>query len=176
MRAVVVYESMYGNTRFVAEQIATGLRSRCDVQIIPVHEATEDLTAQADLVVAGGPTHIHGMSSSKSRAQAVAAAGKPVGGLTVEPDAAGPGLRDWFATLSQVSGKSAAAFDTRLEAAALLTGRASHGIAHRLRKHGFLLIVEPESFLVTKQDRLADGEADRARQWGADLADTLVRS
>ena len=47
----------------------------------------------------------------------------------------------------------------------------AHGMRARLlRTHGFDVVTEPESFLVTKQDRLAPGELTRARQWGARLA------
>jgi hypothetical protein len=53
---------------------------------------------------------------------------------------------------------------------AALTGQAAKGIAHRLRGHGFNVIAEPESFLVTKQDRLEPAEQDRARDWGTTLA------
>ena len=34
----------------------------------------------------------------------------------------------------------------------------------------FDVVAEPESFLVTKQDRLEPHEQDRARAWGAELA------
>ena len=69
----------------------------------------------------------------------------------------------------------AAAFDTRLEGSALLTGRASQGIAHRLRQHGYDLVVPAKSFLVSKQNALLEGEAQRARSWGASLAFTAGR-
>jgi hypothetical protein len=49
------------------------------------------------------------------------------------------------------------------------TGRASHGIAQLLRRHGFRLLAAPESFLVGQRNTLLDGEASRARQWGAAL-------
>jgi flavodoxin len=74
MRALVVYESMYGNTRVVANRIADGLRATHEVTVVPVGEATPELLAGADLVVAGGPTHMHGMSSASSRRMAVQAA------------------------------------------------------------------------------------------------------
>ena len=67
MRALVVYESMYGNTHVVASNIADGLRATHEVTLVPVAEATEDLVAEADLLVVGGPTHMHGLSSPASR-------------------------------------------------------------------------------------------------------------
>jgi flavodoxin len=59
MRALVVYESMYGNTHAVAVSIAAGLSTTHDVTLVPVTRATPELVAAADLLVAGGPTHLH---------------------------------------------------------------------------------------------------------------------
>lgn len=93
----------------------------------------------------------------------------------MEPGALGPGLRDWFGSLGRYPVK-AAAFDTRLHGPAALTGRAAKGVARSLRAHGFELIAEPESFLVTKQDRLEAGETARARGWGTKLAASITPS
>ncbi len=176
MRAVVVYESMYGNTHLVADAIGAGLSTVFDVTVVPVAQASQAVLADADLIVVGGPTHAHGMSRAATRKAAVKAADKPAGGLTVEPDAPGPGLRDWFGSLGQYPVK-AAAFDTRMHGPAALTGRASKGVYRLLRAHGFDVAAEPESFLVTKQDRLELHETARAREWGTKLAARLaVRS
>jgi flavodoxin len=64
MRAVVVYESMYGNTHLVAGAIGAGLGTVFDVCVVPVSEASAAVLDGADLVVVGGPTHAHGMSRS----------------------------------------------------------------------------------------------------------------
>ena len=96
MKAVVIYESMYGNTHLVANAIGEGLRDTAEVVVIPVSEAEPSLFDDADLVVVGGPTHVHGVSRPGTRKAAVAAADKPDIDLVVEPDAAGPGLRDWL--------------------------------------------------------------------------------
>ena len=169
MRAVVVYESMYGNTHLVADAIGAGLKAALDVSVVPVSQASPAVLARADLVVVGGPTHAHGMSRAATRKAAVDAAAKPVSPLTVEPGALGPGLRDWFRSLGRYAVK-AAAFDTRIHAPAALTGRASKRVARLLRARGFEVVAEPESFLVTKQDRLEPQEAARAREWAARLA------
>ena len=169
MRAVVVYESMYGNTHLIAEAIGAGLSTVFDVRVVPVVQASPEVLADADLVVVGGPTHVHGMSRAATRKAAVEAAGKPAGGLTAEPDALGPGLREWLGSLSRYPVK-AAAFDTRMHGPAALTGRASKGVTRLLREHGFDVAAEPESFLVTKQDRLEPHETARAREWGTNLA------
>ena len=87
----------------------------------------------------------------------------------LDADAEGPGLREWFDSLG-ARPTAAAAFDTRADAPAAFTGRASKGIAKRLRTHGFTLIADPESFLVTKQNRLVEHEVTHAREWGARVA------
>ncbi len=169
MRALVVYESMYGNTHVVASNIADGLRPTHEVTLVPVAGATGDLVAGADLLVVGGPTHMHGMSSAKTRRTAAEAAAKEGSGLSLDPDAGGPGVHDWLKSLGERHAL-AATFDTRINvAAAAFTGRARRGIGRLLKRRGYRLIAATESFLVTPQNTLLDGEAARARRWGAAL-------
>jgi hypothetical protein len=113
------------------------------------------------------------MSRENSRKAAVDATRKDGNALELDPDAQGAGLRDWFDGLSELR-TNAAAFDTRLDAPAVFTGRASKGIAKRLRGHGSTLVVEPMSFLVTKQSQLIDDEATHAREWGAQIRQALT--
>jgi len=168
MRALVVYESMYGNTHVIASNIADGLRATHEVTLVPVAAATADLVAGADLLVVGGPTHMHGLSTAASRQLAAKTAAKPASGLALDPDAGGPGLRDWLGGLA--SGPAlAAAFDTRLTGIAALTGQASRGIRRLLKRHGYRLVMPPESFLVSQRNILLGTEASRARRWGAAL-------
>jgi flavodoxin-like protein len=184
MRALVVYESMYGNTHAVAVNIAAGLSARHDVRLVPVTRATPELVAGADLLVVGGPTHMHGMSSASSRRMAADTARKQDRELVMDPDADGPGVRGWLEgfggpgmpgrlgrldKLGSGRGTLAVAFDTRLGGAPLLTGRASRGISKLLARHGCRLFAEPESFVVSKQNTLLDGEAARARAWGTTI-------
>src|SRR5262245_56357749 len=110
MRALVVYESMYGNTHQVAETIANGLAGAADVEVLSLDDATTEVLDGADLLVVGGPTHVHGMSRASTRNAAVEAAKKKPE-LELDPDAPGPGLREWLASLPRTSMK-AAAFDT----------------------------------------------------------------
>ena len=171
MRALIVYESLYGNTHIVANSIAAGLRDKaCDVTVVPVSRATPEMAIHTDLLVAGGPTHVHGMTSGSTRRMAVEAAEKAGSGLSLEPDATGPGLRDWLHDLRPAQAIPGAAFDTRLDGSPVLTGHASSSIAHRLRRHGYHLVVPAESFLVSKQNALLEGEAERAKSWGEALA------
>jgi hypothetical protein len=171
VRALVIYESMFGNTHIVANHVAEGIGTVFETTVVPVHDVTREQIADAGLVVVGGPTHVHGMSSERSRAGAADIAAKE-DDLELEPDALGGGLRDWFRDLPDDagSGRIAAAFDTRVHASALLTGQASNGIAKRLRAHGFDLAVDRESFFVDKSNHLEPGEAERATEWGRSVA------
>jgi hypothetical protein len=173
MRSVVVYESMFGSTHAIAEAIATGLRRTGEVVIVPVEQATTAVLDGADLLVVGGPTHAHGMSSAQSRKGAPDYVEKSHGELTLEDGWDGMGLRDWFQELPEHP-CAAAAFDTRADMSPLLTGRASKGIAARLSKHGCRLVAEPESFIVDKGSHLLPHELDRAADWGATLAAAFV--
>src|SRR6266702_645002 len=123
MKAVVVYESMYGNTHQIADAIGTGLAD-FDVAVVPVAEAGRAVLADADLVVVGGPTHVHGMTRASTRQAAAKAAQESGSGLTLEPDALEPGLREWLDSLGKSTVRAkAAAFDTRMEGPAAFTGR-----------------------------------------------------
>lgn len=168
MRALIIYESMYGNTHAIAEAIARGLEPGNDVTVVPVAGATPELLAAADLIVAGGPTQVHGMSRAATRKSAVNEARKHDSQPALDADAEGPGMRDWFGSLGRMKGM-AAAFDTRLAGPAMFTGSAAKGIAKLLERHGFTLIAEAESFLVTSDNKLRPGEEDRATQWGQAL-------
>ena len=77
MRALVVYESMYGNTHAVATDIASGLSAANEVTLVPVTHASPGLVAGADLIVAGAPTHRHGMPTVGSRRTAAETAREP---------------------------------------------------------------------------------------------------
>jgi flavodoxin len=166
MNALVVYESVYGNTRAIAEAIGEGIGG---ATVMPVSTAGD--LAEADLVVVGGPTHMHGLASKRSREMAVDAA-KEDPGVQLDVNAsAEPGLRTWLHDLPRAEGVRAATFDTRLDKSPWLTGLASRGIAKRLRQRGYDVIAS-ESFLVEDSEGpLADGELDRARAWGRQLAD-----
>ncbi|UDY36617.1 flavodoxin family protein [Dermatobacter hominis] len=167
-RALVVYESMYGNTHRIATAIGDGLRDGgVAATVVPVgHDDGPDL-AGVDLLVVGGPTHVHGMSRESTRTAAREAAGEHEW-LTLDDDADGTGLREWLGGAELAV--DAAAFDTRRHMAAVVSGRASKGIAKLLRRHGARLVVDPASFFVTDHDDLEPGEEVRAREWGAALA------
>ena len=183
MEIAVVYESMFGTTHEVADAIAQGVTAaapEAHVQCLSVGDADPDQVAAADLLVVGGPTHMHGMTSGMSRKMAVQMEEKrensPEGpiGHGLEPGAEGEGLRNWFHRLPKHGkGRRAAAFDTRAEGP--MMGGAARGIEHRLSGHGYEMVADPEGFLV-EGDRmlLKAGEQGRARAWGAALVHQLA--
>lgn len=173
MRAVVVYESMYGNTHAVAEAIGRGLAQSMDVEVMRVADA-HDL-AGVDLLVLGAPTHAWGLSRPTTRRGAVQAADEPDSGLAVEPGAAGPGMREWLDSLPPIPVRIAI-FDTRMPAPLGLSGSAAKGIARRARHRGYKLVDQPQGFIVSKTNQLVDGELDRARIWGERLAVAFAES
>jgi hypothetical protein len=167
MKALIVYESMYGNTHAVADAVAAGLGSEADVDVRPVH-AVGPVPADLDLLVVGGPTHMHGLSTAMSRGMAASAAKEDAGKLA--PGATdSPGLREWLRDLDAPPAIRAAAFDTRGDARAALTGSAARGIARRLGRQG-LDVIGRASFLVADAEGpLEEGEIERARAWGEAL-------
>jgi len=59
-RALVIFESMFGNTRKIAEAMADGLTSRFVTDLIEVGLAPTRIAEDVSLVVVGGPTHAFG--------------------------------------------------------------------------------------------------------------------
>jgi hypothetical protein len=169
MRAVIIYESMFGNTHAIADAIATGLEPLGNVFVVPVGEAGRERLGDTDLLVVGGPTHFHGISRPRTRNWAAAIAQKTKNDLVLDRDAQGAGVRDWLTSLGHGHTK-VAAFDTRFKGPEVLRGRASRAISRKLRKHGFEMVAKPESFFVTLQNHLELGEEARAQEWGKRLA------
>lgn len=174
MKAYVVYESMYGNTHLVAEAIAAGLRATGEVIVGSVGEIPAESVTDADLLVVGGPTHMHGMSRQSTRKLAAEAAAADEE-IDLEPDAAGLGVREWFKGLPKSTESTSAAFDTRANKPAILVGSAAKGIAKMLRGHRFEKLADPMSFfIIDSPGPLETGEAERAEQWGAELGEKCL--
>jgi len=175
MDIAVVFESMFGNTRAIAEAIADGLRSDPDARVTVARVAAAgDLDlGHVDLLVVGGPTHYLRTSSPRTRKMAQKMGDKPGKKGSVRPDldpgASGPGVREWLDFLPRaILGSRAAAFDTRFGYP--MAGGAARPIAHRLRRHGYSMAAKPEGFVVTDMaGPLLHDEQDRARAWGVAL-------
>jgi flavodoxin len=169
MSIVIVYESMFGNTRKIAEAIAEGLAPYGPVILANVNDESAKVSAQsASLLLVGGPTHVHGMSRQASRDEALNWANDPEKKLSLEPHAPGTGVRDWIDGLDTVPALFAA-FDTRADISRILSGAASGRIEHELKSRGSRAAFPAASFLVSKETVLEDGELDRAREWGASV-------
>jgi hypothetical protein len=166
VRSLVVYESWFGNTQLIARKVAAALAETGEVELAAVDEPLPPLE-DVDLLVVGAPTHVHGLSSRRSREGALTqgAFGGP-----------GIGVRDWIDLLPNgARGPRAAAFDTRANKPVLLVGSAARGIARRLRQHGYALAAEPRSFFVVgTPGPLEAGELERASDWGRELANGVL--
>lgn len=159
MRAIVLYESMFGNTKAVAEAIAAGLTQHGQVAALEVGDV-DGIPRGTDLLVAGGPTHAFGLTRASTRADAASRAHAPL-------VSRGKGMREWSDALACLpTGLLVATFDTRLRRPRV-PGSAAKALAKRLAKKGGRPIVGPETFWVGDVlGPLLDGELERARSWG----------
>lgn len=165
MRALVVYESMFGNTKEIAEAVAEGLARHMVVETVEVGH-TRPLPDDTGLVVVGGPTHAFGMSRESTRRDAA----KQAGGTVVSQRI---GLREWLATV-HADGIPSASFDTRVDHPRL-PGSAARAAGRQLHRDGFTQVAPANSFYVTgTTGPLLDGETDRAREWGEKLARSVI--
>ncbi|MGW6132268.1 flavodoxin family protein [Cellulomonas sp. NPDC055163] len=165
MYALVVVESMFGNTREVGHAVARGLAAVADVDVVDVVDAPRQLRPGTDLLVVGAPTHAFSLSRPSTRADARRQAGAPEDSAQV-----GTGVREWLAVLdtggADVVG---AAFDTRV-AHPHLPGSAARAAHRRLQGRGLTTPLPPESFWVDgTAGPLRHGEVARATGWGTDL-------
>jgi hypothetical protein len=162
MKAVVVYESLFGNTAAIAEAVAEGIGP--DARAMTTDEATPAVVAGADVVIAGAPVIAFGLASEKTR-QGI---GREERAAPTPADVDHPSLKSWLEELPAGHGAVAAAFETRL----WWSPRGATGAIEKgLRGAGYITIAKPEKFVVEgKYGPLREGELDRARQWGRELA------
>ncbi len=152
MKAMVIYDSVFGNTAQVAREIGKGLGCAGSVQTIRVTTVKLDQSSGLELLVIGSPTR----------------AFRPTEGimnfLKSVPD-------------GRLNGVKVAAFDTRIAAEDIKSpilrfivntgGYAAKSIAKRLQKKGGELIVPPEGFIVEgTEGPMRKGELERAADWG----------
>ena len=166
--ALVVYESMFGATRQVAEAVADGLRESTRCTVVEVGAAPTVVDKDVDLLVIGAPTHAFGLSTPDTRHEAQKETSTPV----ISRDL---GVREWLAALVVLSPQTrTVAFDTHVKQR-WVPGSAAHKIAHALAHRGLTEAQEPVSFRVEgKTGPLLDGELVRAQDWGAELGHSLV--
>ncbi len=165
MDAIVVYESLWGNTAEVARAVAEGLGP--GARALRADEVTAADVEGAGLIVAGAPVFGFKLSSEKMREGIRQSPGRGPA-----PDLSCPLLRTWLASLPAGSA-CAAAFDTQVRGP---FGKGAPEIQSLLETKGYVGIAEPEGFVVKgSQGPLKKGEAERARAWGEQLARELER-
>lgn len=160
MKAVVVYESLWGNTAAVARAVAEGIGE--GAVALPTKNAGAEAVAGADLIVAGGPVFAFHLSSERTRndIREHPEPGSPA------PDLSGPSIRAWLDALPAGSA-GFASFDTEVRGP---FGKGAPTIAKELEAKGYRRLAKPEGFIVQgKYGPLKDGELDRARRWGETL-------
>lgn len=151
MKTLVIYDSLYGNTKVIAQTIA---RVFSDSKLLSVDEAQLSDLIPAELVIVGSPTH----------------GGRPK-----------PSTQTFLDNIqsSALTGKKVAAFDTRMiEAEQNLAlrllmktiGYAAPRIMKILKGKGGESIIGPEGFFVTgKKSFLSEGEKERAQIWAESI-------
>jgi hypothetical protein len=166
MKALVVYESMFGNTEEIAQAIGAGLAEDMEVEVQAVAKAPRTVPSGVELLVVGGPTHAFSMSRQSTREDAVKQ------GANATPSI---GVREWLEALPHRSGTATVTtFDTQVDGARHLPGSAAKSAARRARRHGFTHVERGESFYVHgTAGPLVDGETERARDWGRKVARTV---
>lgn len=159
-RAVVIFESLFGNTEAVARAVAEGIAEHVPVDVVDACHAPADVDDYL-LVVVGGPTHAFGLTRPTTRRAAVDQGA---------PAAPAIGVREWLTALRRPTRLTlAATFDTRIRKRGL-PGSAARGIRRRMSHMGFDTSPVAMSFWVTDTaGPLADGELARAREWGSTL-------
>jgi len=165
-RALVVYESVFGDARAIAYAIAEGLSAALPGDVVAAAEAPAEIGPDVGLLVVGGPNHAFGMPRPSTRESAVEQYGADI------PDTA-TGLHEWLESVRVPGGVPAAAFDTRGSGHPVLTKMdcAARSEEKLLTKLGANIVAPAEHFFVVDtKGPLVEGEEDRARAWGRTLA------
>jgi flavodoxin len=169
MRALVVFESMFGNTRRIAEAVAEGLAGVAQVDLREVSAAPSRVEDDVDLLVVGGPTHAFGMSRPATRRKAAEEAGHDL-------VSTGDGIREWLVESRIAPGVPVATFDTRIRTI-WVPGSAAKAARKQAQRLGCDVSPGARTFYVQgTQGPLDAGEPERARAWGQELARSAARS
>lgn len=174
VQALIVYETMFGNTERIARAIRDGLRQHVLAEAVSVNRAPNVVPGDVRLLIVGGPTHAFSMSRLSTRQEAWKQ------GDVVMPIEVG--IREWLAALEPPTGRRAdllrvATFDTRIAKVRRLPGSAARSAAKLLRRMGLRPLSTSESFFVTETTGpIRDTEIERAETWGAELGRRLTRS
>jgi hypothetical protein len=165
IRALVAYESMFGNTERVAKAVAAGLGlENVETVVFDVSGPSPVDVRDIDLLVVGAPTHAFSLSRTTTRAEAVSQGGRESAEAT--------GMREWIEALPHDwTAPLAAAFDTRVTKVRYLPASASRRAAHLLSKHGCRMVTAPAGFLVEAVlGPLESREVEHAIAWARQVA------
>ncbi len=167
MKAVVVYESLWGNTAAVARAVAEGLGD--GARALSTAEATPAALAGADLIVAGAPVLGFRLPTEDMRLSVLRTerrAPKPA-------DLSHPSLRAWLEELAPPAGKERfAAFETGLWWS---PGGATKSIVEKMTAAGYAEQGKARRFVVRgRYGPMREGELEKARTWGVELARALA--
>jgi flavodoxin len=158
MKAMVVYDSAFGNTEKVAQAIGRALGPAEDVETVRVGGIRPEQLAGLNLVIVGSPTQRFSPLPAISRF------------LKAIPNDGLAGIR-------------VAAFDTRIPQSRIdeirilaffvkIFGYAAKPIADRLVKKGGELAASPEGFFVADTEGpLLEGELERAAGWARQIVE-----
>jgi hypothetical protein len=162
MRAIVVYESHWGNTAAIARAIAEGIGP--EARALSTAEATDSAVADAELIVAGAPL----LGFSLPTESMVKGLESEVGKSPMPPDLSHPSMRAWLESLPKGTPGKAAAFETRIWWS---PGSAAKAILQQMERAGYRSAAKPQKFVVKgRYGPLKDGELEKAKAWGAELA------
>lgn len=167
MHAVVIYESMFGNTKRIAEAVARGLSGHMTVTTTPVTASDAAALSASDLLVIGAPTHALTLPTPSTRRQAI--------GYSDDEIDISTGLREFVMSLPAGSDRPVAVFDTRHRRMRYLPGSAARAAGRMLSTAGYRLLAPKLSFYVAGMaGPLLPGEVDRAVDWGEQLGRLAV--
>jgi hypothetical protein len=160
MKAVVVYESHWGNTAEIARAVAEGIGP--DARALTTEEASAEAIADADLLVVGAPVIAFGLPSPRSEDVVAATADE----APTPPEMVKPAMFWWLAELPKGSAE-AAAFETHVRWS---PGGATGAIERGLERKGYRVNANSGKFIVRgRYGPLREGELERARAWGSGL-------
>ena len=170
MKAVVIYESMFGDNQQVARAIAAGLvAAGVDAEAVEVGVAPTTIAA-VDLLIVGSPNHAWSMPRQSTREDAATKTEDPL-------VSQGIGVREWLDTATLRSGQPVAAYDTRGShpKAVVKFDHASTSIEKALVRLGGKCAAPAEHFLVADmKGPLEPGEIEHAQAWGSSLGRQLL--
>ena len=171
MRAILIYESMFGDNRQVALAIAAGLNEAgVAAEAVEVGIAPTAIDPDVDLLVVGSPNHAWSLPRPNTRQTAAA---KSDGPLVSQ----GIGVREWLGSADPLTGQRTVAYDTRgtHPKAVVAMDHASTSIEKGLAKLGGTRLLPAEHFRVADmKGPLEPGEPERAHAWGVTMAHLLT--